>query len=50
MSASLDDFGLIKWNLALNMMNIFAITFYQPYITVFEILVKNRNKITNQGQ
>jgi len=26
------------------MMNIFAITFYQPSITVFEILVKNVTK------
>jgi hypothetical protein len=28
------DFGLIKWNVALDMLNTFAITFYQPFIMV----------------
>ena len=30
------------------MLNIFAIIFYQAYITIFEILVKNDNTMTNQ--
>ena len=50
---SSDDFGLNVSNVVLDMLNIFAITFYQlhVYITVFEILAKIfLKKITNQGQ
>ena len=35
---SWDDFGLNVLNVVLFMLNIFAITFYQPSITVLEIL------------
>ena len=41
----LDDFGLHEWDVALDMLNIFSITFYQPSITVFEILAKNVKEI-----
>ena len=41
----LDDFGLHEWDVALDMLNIFATTFYRPSITVFEILAKNVKKL-----
>ena len=34
---SQDDFGLIEWNVALDMLNIFAITFYQLFISFRDI-------------
>ena len=44
------NIGLNVSNVVLDMLNIFAITFYQPSITIIEILAKNVKEITNRGQ
>ena len=40
----IDDFGPDVLNVVPDMLNIFVIAFYQPSITVFEILAKNITK------
>ena len=39
------NFGTTMFNVALDILNIFAFTFYQPSITLFEILAKNLKKL-----
>ena len=38
----LDDFGLHEWDVALDTLNIFAITFYQPSIKGFRDISQKR--------
>ena len=47
---SRDDIGLIEWNVALDLLNIFAIAFYQSIYCSFWDTNEKRNKIANQGQ